>query len=249
MNTILQLLAKVSVASLLLLVIAASVYCLSILWKGSKPIVSVAYYRDRKRDDAASKLFVTQLRRDLDRLHDAYTSSEAEDVPRRARLSSNLLGRGEPLDVPNAEQRDAPAIEVEAFGVRVSAVTNMLGRWLFGQRVWAVVLDEDETGVDGSIEFSGNNTAEHWRVAGKAREASFRTACGMYRSLLKRPDYLAAADNDEFCALSKALTSYTRYVSLLTAGAPEAEVDAALAEAATDTETHLATPMAEPVSN
>lgn len=248
MNTILQFLAKVSVTALVLLVIAASLFYLSVLWKGSKPIVSVTYFRDRKRDDAASQLFVTLLRRDLDRLHRVYTPGEAEDAPRRVPFSPNLLGRGEPLDIPNPEDRDAPTVEVEAFGVRLSALTTMLGRWLLGQKVWSVTLIEDETGVDGSIQFSGNNSAEHWRVTGHAGDASFRTACGMYRSLLRRRQYLGAADTDEFCALSKALTSYMRYVSRLTTGAPEVDVDAALTEAAADTEKVLATRMAEPLT-
>lgn len=182
-----------------------------------------SYLRDGLESRESGLGFTQLVSRDLLRLRDLYSSKAASSG--HAIPSTDQLGAGASLDIPEAGADALSDLELEAYGIPVSQLLRRVSRWIHPPYEIAGSVSERADKYDLYAEVRGGAPSSHWyllRYTDRS-ELSSSIACRILRHLAaKRTPSLFGSEADgtlvedrEFCLFLAGLEHYHAYVQRL----------------------------------
>jgi hypothetical protein len=200
-------------------------------------LVPFGYIRDGESVREAGQHFIQLVSQDLNRVQDLYRGRSGGDI---LIPSTDQIGRGENLQLPVLRESVFSAVEVQAYGIKLSALFKTLTRWIERPNEIVGNISEKSKRVDVYAELRSHSSTinaiadSRWYLAQMhdVNEASYALACRIFRMLSARQStmYLEASEAD-FYVFTRALQSYQLYRSHLAEATQEEEATKALKEA------------------
>lgn len=240
LSHLLSIVVKVLFTGVLLLVITLCGLEIWRLWfDRTLVLVPFGYIRNGEPATEAGQNFTQLVSQDLNHLRDIYTGRLSNGdvlIP-----STDQLGRGEDIPLPELRESVLSSIEIEAYGIHLSTIFRSLFRQIEQPNVIVGSISESSRGIDVYAELR-NVAPDVGAKMGQGRwyfsemkdvnDASFALACRIFRILLARESPVYANVSDaEFCVFTRSLQSYQRYRSRLATMASEEEIKESLTAA------------------
>lgn len=211
-----------------------------------------SYLRDGTEAREAGQGFTLLFSHDLLRFRDVYA---ADDEGGGGIPSTDQVGRGASIRLPESRPDVWSEVEVEAYGIQVTKLLRRLSRWVRRPHEIAGNISERSKKLDLYAEvrggrFSGRGAPPHWNLAQyeSRDELSRALACRVLRFLAaQQTPRLFGADraerrvtDEEFCGFLRGLEAYQLYQQRLSSVGTEADASASLTQAAKTVEALLA---------
>ena len=234
MEPIIQLSVRIFASVLLLFVMGFCGLQLFRLWFDRTPVIApFDYTLDGQPRAESGQAFARLLAQDLAVVQNLFTDGTEENlVP-----SSHQLGLGHKVYLPSLGTSPWNDVQIEAYGVKLSAAFQALFRWMRSpcEISGAVVESREHFSVHGTLRRGPRSMVQtRWfldDIPSRA-EASFALACRLFRNAVAGtiPAFSRASDQ-EFCSFTNALRYYDLYRAHLLDGRAE-EAGKALESAA-----------------
>jgi tetratricopeptide (TPR) repeat protein len=175
-----------------------------------------SYTRDGATVNEAGKNFTQMISQDLRRIAHLYENKETEST---ILASTDQVGRGGRLDLPDVKESFLEDIEVEAYGLKLSNIYKALSKWIVQPNEITGSVSERDKAIDVFVELRGSlraavGGAGSWYIAQKSQisEASFDLACRIYRALAANKSEMIRSVNDsDFYVFTRANERYQIY--------------------------------------
>lgn len=231
---------KIALTGGLIFVIALCGALVFRLWFDHRLVLSPFEHLSATEASPAKGQYFTQLVAEhLQELHALYTGESTGRATEGAPLipSTDQVGRGFDLTLPTLPDLPFSAIDVEAYGVRVTALLTDLWRWIerpraIGGKLWEM---PERVRVGASLSASQTGVSARWSIEEKTLEdASTELACRILHTLLagaERPVFRDTTTVD-FCLFTRAWRAYQNYRFQLLDVRGQDKAEEALKEAA-----------------
>jgi len=234
-----QFVLKVLASGVLVWIVALCLWGFNRLWWPSRLVYrSFSYTRDGTDDSAAGLHFTQLVNAELRRLHRMLSPPAGADAPLMIPTVNQQGARVEAVELPSLPESLLPAIEIQAYGIRLGTLLNALSRQIVPPNEVVGSVTERKERFNAYVELHQNQLADAQVLpAGLAdqiatkEEAAFVIACRIYHLLgARRGMIYDQASDAEFEVFARALQQYQLYRSSLAALRPPEAADQALKE-------------------